>query len=90
MTARRFVVSGKVQGVWFRASTCQQAQALGLRGYARNQPDGTVEVLAIGDALPIAQLERWLWKGPPLAEVSNVAGVDADAAEFSGTGFASG
>ena len=89
MIARRFIVSGKVQGVGYRASTCQEAQALGLRGYARNQADGTVEVLAVGDASAIAQLEQWLWQGPPLAKVSGVVANDAEAAEFDGNGFVS-
>ena len=50
MSAARFVVSGKVQGVFFRASAREQALKLGLRGYAKNLSDGRVEVLAAGDA----------------------------------------
>ena len=46
--AARFLVSGKVQGVFFRASTCEQARRLGLRGHARNLPDGRVEVVSAG------------------------------------------
>ena len=72
MAAAQFIVSGKVQGVWFRASTRAQAERLGLCGHARNLVDGSVEVLAIGDADAIDALERWLHVGPPLARVDAV------------------
>lgn len=49
MTVVRFVVSGRVQGVFFRASTRDEALRLGLRGHARNLPDGRVEVMVSGD-----------------------------------------
>lgn len=70
--AVRFRVQGKVQGVCFRAGTREQALQLGLRGYARNLDDGSVEVLAIGSDDAIRQLERWLWQGPPHADVAAV------------------
>ena len=60
MPAARFFVRGKVQGVFFRASTREQALKLGLRGYAKNLPDGRVEVLAEGNASALDALERWL------------------------------
>ena len=72
MSAARFIVRGKVQGVWFRASTRAQAERLGLRGHARNLADGSVEVIAAGDADAIDALERWLHVGPPLARVDAV------------------
>ena len=72
MSAAQFIVRGKVQGVWFRASTRAQAGRLGLRGHACNLADGSVEVLAIGDADAIEALERWLHVGPPLARVDAV------------------
>lgn len=79
MAAARFLVSGKVQGVWFRASTREQAQALGLRGYARNLPDGRVEVLAAGSDDAIARLAHWLQQGgPPMARVDQVERSEAD------------
>ncbi len=79
MSAARFLVSGHVQGVFFRASTRDQAQRLGLRGYASNLPDGRVEVLAIGEADAIDALERWLQQGPPHAHVQSVVReADAD------------
>ncbi|MFC0677232.1 acylphosphatase [Lysobacter korlensis] len=84
MSAARFFVRGKVQGVWFRASTREQARALGLRGYAHNLDDGRVEVLAVGDAAAIASLAGWLEHGPPNARVGGVERLDADAGEAGG------
>jgi len=72
VAAAIFIVSGKVQGVWFRASTHQQALQLGLAGHARNLADGRVQVLAVGGDLALDQLEQWLWQGPPLARVVEV------------------
>ena len=70
--ARRCYVSGRVQGVFYRASTCERAQQLGCRGYARNLADGRVEVLAVGDQKAVDALIEWLWHGPPAAQVSDV------------------
>ena len=70
--AARFVISGKVQGVFFRASAREQAQQLGLRGRARNLPDGRVEVRAAGAADAVEALGRWLQHGPPHARVEHV------------------
>ncbi len=71
-TARRFLVSGRVQGVFYRATTRTEALRLGLAGHARNLPDGRVEVLAIGELAAIEELAKWLWRGPPAAEVHSV------------------
>lgn len=60
MPASRFWVSGRVQGVFFRASTRQQALRLGLSGSARNLDDGRVEVIAAGDGQSLEKLARWL------------------------------
>jgi acylphosphatase len=76
----RFVVSGRVQGVFFRASTREEALRLGLTGHARNLPNGSVEVVACGDDAALAELERWLALGPPLAQVSRVQRSAADIA----------
>lgn len=72
MATARFTIRGKVQGVFFRAGTRAQAQALGLRGWARNLPDGSVEVVACGDAHAIEVLAQWLEEGPPRARVDEV------------------
>ncbi len=68
----RCLVAGRVQGVFFRASTREQALRLGLTGYARNLPDGRVEVLAFGPAPALEQLRDWLRVGPPHAQVTAV------------------
>lgn len=68
----RYLVAGRVQGVFFRASTREQALRLGLKGYARNLPDGRVEVLAYGPAQALDQLCDWLRLGPPQAQVTAV------------------
>lgn len=70
--ARRCYVSGRVQGVYYRASTRDRAVELGCRGYARNLPDGRVEVVIAGEAHAVEALIRWLWHGPPAAHVSAV------------------
>ena len=80
----RFLISGSVQGVFFRASTRAEAVRLGLRGYAINRADGRVEVLVVGEAGNIAELAEWLHDGPPLAKVLEVESVPADVAELSG------
>jgi acylphosphatase len=68
-----FVVSGKVQGVFFRASTRHEALRLGLDGHARNLADGRVEVVVCGTDEALLELEQWLWQGPPAARVDDVA-----------------
>jgi acylphosphatase len=73
MTCRQFKVSGRVQGVFFRASTRDIAVPLNIRGHAINLPDGSVEVLACGEGAALQQLERWLREGPPMATVDSVA-----------------
>ena len=84
MAAARFVVSGKVQGVFFRASTRERALDLGLTGRATNLSDGDVEVIACGDEAAIAALEAWLWQGPAAARVSDVRRLEWDGAEPDG------
>lgn len=74
---KRFVVSGRVQGVWYRASTQQQAKELEIKGYARNLPDGSVEVMACGSQDNIDKLHNWLQQGPSNAKVSTVLIEDA-------------
>jgi len=81
MTCRQFIVSGRVQGVFFRASARDVALPLGLSGHAINLPDGRVEVLACGGRHALAELERWLAEGPPMASVSGVESVDIECAE---------
>ena len=70
--ARLFTVHGRVQGVWFRDSTRREAERLGIAGHAINLADGNVEVHAIGAVEALAELERWLHVGPPVARVTRV------------------
>jgi acylphosphatase len=72
MVAARFIVTGKVQGVGFRASAQQQARRLQLDGHARNLPDGCVEILASGSEAALDQFEQWLQQGPAMARVTAV------------------
>jgi acylphosphatase len=81
MVCKRCLVSGKVQGVFYRASTAEQAKRLGLAGYAKNLPDGRVEVLACGEQSKVEELIAWLRQGPPSAKVSGVEVQDADASQ---------
>ena len=68
----RALVSGRVQGVFFRESTRQQAHKLGINGHAFNLADGRVEVLACGQGQQVDQLVQWLHVGPQYASVSRV------------------
>lgn len=72
MPCVRCVVTGRVQGVFFRVSARDQARSLGLTGQVRNLPDGGVEVLASGTEPAIAAFRQWLREGPPGASVENV------------------
>ena len=65
-------VSGKVQGVWYRASTVEEARRLGLTGWVRNLPDGRVEIVAEGPREALEKLVAWCHEGPPLAVVDEV------------------
>ena len=66
------IVSGRVQGVWYRARTRDKALGLGLTGYVRNLPDGAVEIVASGEETQVNALMDWARQGPPMAEVSGL------------------
>ncbi|MCS6785094.1 MAG: acylphosphatase [Candidatus Caldarchaeum sp.] len=68
----RVRVYGRVQGVFFRASMKEEADRLGLEGWVRNNPDGTVESLIVGDEAKVKELVEWCRKGPPSAKVSKI------------------
>ena len=70
--AIRCVVGGRVQGVFYRASTGEQAERLRLDGWVKNLADGRVEVVVSGDEQAVADLVRWLWQGSPSARVESV------------------
>lgn len=84
---RGWRISGRVQGVFFRASTRRQAEPLGLIGYAVNLPDGRVEVAASGDAAALDRLHDWLQRGPAAARVDHVEIFEADPARLRDGGF---
>lgn len=68
----QLLISGRVQGVYYRASTEQKASDLGLTGYARNLADGRVEVVAEGPEDRLSELKSWCKDGPPEARVAAV------------------
>jgi len=72
MVRRHLWVRGRVQGVWYRGSCAEQARALGVSGWARNLPDGRVEITAEGDPEAVDKLVKWCHQGPPAARVSAV------------------
>ena len=76
---RKWLISGRVQGVFFRQSTRRQAEPLGLAGHALNLADGRVEVVACGSPAALDQLERWLQRGPEAARVDAVEPVEPPA-----------
>jgi acylphosphatase len=77
----RILVSGLVQGVGFRYSTVELGRRLGLRGWARNLPDGRVEIVAEGPEEIVRRLARWCGEGPPGARVSGVEEEPVDGGE---------
>jgi acylphosphatase len=78
----QFRVRGRVQGVFFRHSTKEQADLFGLAGWVRNHPDGSVEGVAQGTAPALQSLRDWLGRGPPMAQVISVDWEEVEAEEF--------
>jgi acylphosphatase len=72
MTRRRVVVHGRVQGVFFRGSTVERAREVGVNGWVRNRPDGTVEAVFEGSAAQVQEMVRFCREGPPWARVERV------------------
>ena len=78
-------VTGRVQGVWYRGWAAREARARGLKGWVRNEADGSVRALIGGPAREVEAMVATLWEGPPAARVT---GVEAQAAEMpQGPGF---
>lgn len=85
MPCRHYIVEGRVQGVFFRASTREQAQSMGIQGWVRNLADGRVEVLASANTDQLSLFEAWLSKGPEMAIVNGLSVTEsAQQAEVSG------
>lgn len=72
MIAKRLVIGGRVQGVGYRDWMVRKARELGVDGWVRNRPDGTVEALIAGEAASVEELARLCRRGPRLAEVSSI------------------
>jgi len=73
MIRRHVIVSGRVQGVWFRESTRREAERLGLAGWVRNLPDGNVEAVFEGPVHAVDEVTAWCHHGPSGARVTSVA-----------------
>lgn len=81
-TKLHIIVNGCVQGVWFRASTKEQADTLGITGWIRNLPTGQVECVISGDNGQIKSMINWLHNGPRLASVSGLDQEPIDCEDF--------
>lgn len=79
-----FRVRGQVQGVFYRASTVTVALRFALNGWVRNSENGDVEVVACGAVAQLEALEKWLWRGPSSAHVSDVRRTPAPLQVFDG------
>ena len=80
-------VTGKVQGVWFRTSTKEAADKLGVNGFVRNEPDGGVYLEAEAETEALEALVAWLWEGPPKAAVTGVTCKEGEVEGFAGFGI---
>lgn len=88
MICKKCVVAGRVQGVFYRATAARRAHELAIRGYARNLPDGRVEVLACGEPEAVETFVSWLWTGSTASKVTSVDVTDLPPhAEHAGPGF---
>ncbi len=72
----RMIITGRVQGVCYRAYACDEGQRLKLKGWVRNVPNGSVELLAEGSSENLEALEAFCWQGSPFANVTRVESVE--------------
>jgi acylphosphatase len=84
LTARRYLVRGRVQGVGYRYFVEKIAVELGLTGYAKNLDDGCVEVYAVGPPRALGELNGQLWKGPLWSDVRGVQELEAPVVQYVG------
>ena len=82
---RKLRIHGRVQGVWYRGWTVDEAERRGLRGWVRNRRDGSVEALLCGPEPIVDDMIEALWEGPPSARVESV--LPSPAESFTGRGF---
>jgi acylphosphatase len=87
VVCKKCLVTGRVQGVFYRGTTARRAQELAIRGYARNLPDGRVEVLACGEEEAVRTFVGWLWTGSSASKVTavDVTDVSANAVQLAAT-----
>ena len=78
------IVSGKVQGVYYRQSAKQKAVELGVSGFVKNMPDGSVMLIATGSKEQLSALVEWCRKGPPAARVTDVKVLEEEAHHYDG------
>lgn len=83
VTSRSILVSGKVQGVWFRKYTADKANELGIKGTVQNLPSGQVLIHAVGSTALVDALEKWCWQGSPESEVRDVVSKEIEARPYS-------
>jgi acylphosphatase len=83
MEVRHLIITGRVQGVAYRASMAREAQMLGVTGWVRNRSDGSVEAMVAGTPEQMAAIMNWARRGPPAAQVDHVA-VELGSGQFSG------
>ncbi|MDP1646030.1 MAG: acylphosphatase [Thiobacillus sp.] len=83
MKTQHLRIHGRVQGVWFRESMCREAERLGVTGWVRNAPDGSVEAVIQGSAEAVDTLTGWARSGPPQARVERIELSEAHG-QFSG------
>ncbi|ANH80717.1 acylphosphatase [Niabella ginsenosidivorans] len=76
MKIKKIIITGKVQGVFFRRSAKEQADIMGILGSAENMPDGSVLIYAVGDEVPLQRFIDWCKRGPAGAKVENVTITD--------------
>ena len=80
-------ITGRVQGVGYRAAFLREAEKRGLSGWVRNRLDGSVEAVVAGDAAALAAIEEWAWRGPAAANVRAVVVEDAPDAQVGNQGM---
>jgi acylphosphatase len=86
MIRRRVVVHGRVQGVFFRGSTVERAREVGVNGWVRNRPDGTVEAVFEGSAAQVEAMVRYCREGPPWARVERIEEFEETPEDLGGFG----
>ena len=83
ITAFKLTVHGRVQGVFYRKTAAEQAQNLGLTGWVKNNPDGTVEMVIQGEEKDLSKMIEWCWEGPKNAVVTKVEQVEISPENYS-------